>query len=632
MGDPAQDPLDSRIGAAEPLATPPPTANAPAASAAIELMTCAQCGLKIHTQQEVLACPSCKTPTVLSMLVSGPLERLPRQVLRSMERGARLVGTATLLWTALLVVLVFDEILDDTFGLRDLLAALALLSGTGSLVLLPLGILGLTATISDFPELRLARVRTRARRMAVIGLVVAPGLIGIFLPSASAWLPDATWAIHGDGTEYLLLVVFAFAAAVFPLQIFAWLRLLASLCERSSSPSLVRWARPWWFIGAMTILPFCWIVAVVLAWSIFSPPNGVRVSAWIVGGFTVGHGAVVVWLMRAAIGLRRAIARARETAPETVTIPRQTDRCAWRRPRGYGLWFGLQSELAVPRDACAGCGYDLAGLADDAPCPECSLSAIMARTRPTILAVSSANLLLARTGLLVVGWSLLAIFAVSLLKLAEEHLFLLSGATSALWWARSACSTLVSIFASLGMWRAIPVAFRTGAAEDRLRVGFLGGIARAVVVASVPAVTIGWIVWAFDLFGASRSIDLAIGYIPLLWVTLFWLFLPLLLHRLSTQVESRGLYRWSAWLIVWGVTITLGTDVIPGIAVRLPGMGWISWVPALWSAKQFLTPALHCVAGVIALRLASRLKKCAAESVSTRDSYERQQPVTDASA
>ncbi len=121
----------------------------------------------------------------------------------------------------LLGVLVCNEVLDDMLELRELFAALTLLVGSGTLVLLPLGFLGLTATIPDLPALRLARIRTRAQRMALIGLVVSPGLIGVLLLSISAWLPHMTWALEGDGMEYLPLIVFAVGAAMFPFEIFA---------------------------------------------------------------------------------------------------------------------------------------------------------------------------------------------------------------------------------------------------------------------------------------------------------------------------------------------------------------------------------------------------------------------------
>lgn len=257
-----------------------------------------------------------------------------------------------------------------------------------------------------------------------------------------------------------------------------------------------------------------------------------------------------------------------------------------------------------PSGGCGGCGYDLAGLSDDVPCPECNLPAALARARPAILAIKPDILMQVRTGMLIIGW---AWPIMVMLELAHEWLLSpmwLTAGISGYWTIRSMIVPLIFLGASFGLWRAALLMRESKVPSIR----WTAAATRFIALLSIPALTLGWFLSFTGVIGLLRGRFDVAGLLHTLWFVGTWITLPLVLRDASRRLEAPRLQWWSTRLAVFCMLWAGGFEGLVMTLLRLGVIPQSALVSASWQVSSWLAYPAYIVAGVIALRLARRLR------------------------
>lgn len=594
---------------------------------------CAQCDGDIRELPLDATCPACGTPVILSDFVRGRLPALPRETLKTIESGTRLVRTATLLWAGAIVLLgaavarrthdTFRSLGAEAFALAAVLvyiAACLMLLGFRSTAALPPGT----------PRLRDGLRRRDLRRFAGWGLAAsAASLLALAVPLASGGSSANVLA-----SAIFLLIVPAALFVVFLVMVAigatGWLRLSESLAIRAGS-SVSRSGRVRAATGILIPLP---LFLAAGAWVALAPETSpsVRVSdAWVFAATSIVaicHVPALFVLGRTAFRLRRLIADAHLEAPVSVDYPGRPTPDQWREPSFFGL--GPATPNANEPNTCAICTYDLAGLPMDAPCPECNAASALAHARPAILATEPAAIRSARAGFLLIGWFLLVW---SLASLVFVVLGSLSPWGLPMWayWSTPMLTTVCGIGASLGLWRAASVVLVARSSFALV----LARLARICAIIAVPALLVGWtraVVNGNPLFATgSAAIDSLLAvlrYLYVIWIVMFWVVTPLILRHAARRLHAQSLHRWSSWTALIAIS---WVGVMYGVVYTLMVLGMIppaTMFGAAWSLDGPIRGLLHLLTGIIALRLARRLRIAAESAAALRQALPQSPPAS----
>jgi hypothetical protein len=591
---------------------------------------CGECDTEILNVPAGGNCPSCNTPVILSDFVRGPLTALPRATLKAMESGARLVGTAVLLWIGATLILAYSGLTwaRDPFGRAD--EGTLIIGGglwIGAFLTLSVGFRRTAIAPPGLPRLARDAARRDVRHLGTYGLVFTLLLGGVVYVLAM-WSVIATMLLDVSGLTLPIIgiTIVTVQAVLVALGAARWLRYARAIGERCRNHALACSDSTRRAVGALIVGPFVALGATFALSSfglvgIESAGSALTLACVFVVAL---HGPAMFIIVRTAIKLRRSLAEARALAPERVDYPGMLDRDAWREARLFGLGPLERASSTPPRPTCSVCEYDLTGLAPDAPCPECSTSATLAHARPRILSTEPATLLQARTGFILMGWAWLGTGAMYIAHALTEAFYWSWNPPSWIWWLRSAGVTVFGIAASLGLWRAALV---IPASRD-LSVRALHISARLCAIIAVPALTIGWLSMFANALPTFGAVTGALRHLYVVWFVWFWIAMPLVCRRAARRAEARKLYRRSSWAafiaVFWigsmhGVLYTL-------IAIGI--VGSTPWTWQLWALSGWIVNPLYLITGLIALRLAHRLRVAASVAADLRAAPASAPPAT----
>lgn len=581
---------------------------------------CGECDAEILNVPAGGTCPTCSTPAILSDLVRGPLTALPRATLKAMESGARLVGTAVLLWIGATLLLAYSGLTwaRDPWGIAD--------EGTriigcglwiGAFLLLSIGFRRTAIAPPGLPRLARDAARRDVRHLGTYGLGFTLLLGGVvYVLTMWSVIAYTMFDLSGRFLQIIGITIVAMQAIIVALGAARWLHYARAIGERCRNHALACSNAARRAVGVLIVAPFV-LVGAVLALGSF----GVKTIESAGSALTLAcvfvvalHGPAMFIIVRTAIRLRRSLAEARALAPERVIYPGMLDRDAWREARLLGLGPLVRASSTPSKPTCSVCDYDLAGLASGAPCPECNTPATLAHARPRILATEPSLLLQARTGFLLLGWGWLGMGAMYIFHATIEALFWSWSSAPWIWWLRSAGVTIFGITASLGLWRAALV---IPASRD-LSVRALHISARLCAMLAVPALTVGWLSMFRESMPSLDALAGVLRYLYAIWYVWSWIASVLVCRRAARRAEARRLYRWASWATLIAI-VWIGS--VYGVIYALITIGVVGstpWTWDLWSLSGWIVNPLYVITGIIGLRLARRLRIAAAIAVGLR--------------